>query len=548
MALPADSPAQPVPSVCFAGGVVAADVESIAAIGLEAWRRNCFWPVTDGEFSAVVAEVWEAFTELLEVVEPASRDLLLADVDFVGFRLLQHLHARLVEARCSAGVRLVVGAGARPFYRPDWDSLGGAYDRIARVGPIGRTLRGTLKGLVFNRGAGVGRRLAAGLGRAQGWALGSHSRTVDEVMAARGLTCAHPYAEAIIAGAQPVAMADLAHLRAPIAGFLAVVNRRLEARGAPPLDEAVVAKTWLRRLAAVGGLYRRALAHARPPATVLFSNQGFALNRIVALALRRQGARIVGLFHGNEVGTIDLSPSAAVQFAACDEFVCLSRPSAALYAASYRRSPLHRLGAVQFSSAETRRYLEWTEAATRPPRRIERVMVIGFPLLPLRYPYRGGQFFPVQLDLALRVVALCRQSGLSVLYKAHPDMRGIGNAFFTAAGAEIVSEPFERSWRLADAFVFPYVSTTAFGVAVCTDRPIVVLDIEGTAWTPEVHAALGGRCTMVPCRYGADGRLGIDDEAMAEALRRPPAAPDLGYVRRFMAPTGTPAPGGVGGR
>lgn len=522
-----------------AGGLAArrlfaADLESVIEAGLAAWPEGCVWPVSEAEFDRLLGESWAAYAELLAGQPAAVQDVLLADTPLVGL-MIQHLHARLVEGRCRYGDRLLYGRSARPFFRPDWEQLAGAHRGAAQPGGHWRgQARAVAKRFAYNRHVVWPLRGFAG---SAAWAIGGRNPLRDDYQAEQRLSCRYPPAEALLAGAGAAGGGDLAALDGPLRALVERLDEVARGLGALPLEGERIVRCWLSRLADLDAAYHRLRARRDLPRLLLLTNGGLALNRIIALAARSRGTRVIGFSHGNEVGTVSLRNAAFIEFAPCDTYVCLSPASARQYRAGYRQSPLSRLREVTFSSVTTRRYLGLAREAEQqpPPERVRTVMMIGHPLTPIRYQGGGGVYLPFQLDVQLRLTRAVQAHGRTVIFKAHPEAPPAADRLFEELGAEVVREPFETSWQRADAFLFSYAQTTAFGFAVCTNRPLILLDVAGLAWNAEPYALLRRRCRMVPAAFDTDNRLRFDESRLSAVLDAPPDRPDPGYVEAMMA-------------
>lgn len=518
--------------------VFAADAESIDELGVGRWRTAWRCPVSEDSFLAMADSVGNRLARLLAEATPAARDMLLADVVFVLVHLIQHMHAREVESLCASGTRFVYGPASAPVVRPDWAALGAAHDAWVTAGRSRRQqLRGMAKSVLLNRPAALVRAAAAGRLRPDAWAIGSRSWLRAEYVAKRGLLCRYDDADVILAETRAAIGENPSLLRPALSAFVSDMDRLLKDRCGARLDRDRIVSAWWRRLSTLAPAYNAIAARRDLPATLLLTNQGIPLNRTIALAARRRGVRVVGFSHGNEPGNVDVSGGGAVQHAPCNEFVCISKASADVHADNYRTGGLAGLYPVSFTSAATRHYLDLSaQASRRPlPAAVRRVMVMGYPLVPHRYSFRGGLYFPYQLDIQMRMIELLIENGFTALYKAHPEMKGAGDSFFRDLGAEVIPAPFEQAWSEADALIFTYPLTSTFGVALCTNRPIIVLDVEGLAWNPEPLALLRDRCTLIPASYDDRDRIRFDTGALVEALRRPTSEPDQSYVRRMMS-------------
>jgi hypothetical protein len=163
-------------------------------------------------------------------------------------------------------------------------------------------------------------------------------------------------------------------------------------------------------------------------------------------------------------------------------------------------------------------------------------MVVGYPMNAVRYLYSSGDFFLFQVDLELRMMRLFKENGFIVLYKVHPERRKEAEGIYEGACDQILGEPFEEVWPQADAIVYPITTSSTFGYALTTNRPLIALDLQGKRWNRDAYDLLKKRCTMVPAWFTERNRVDFDEKNLLEALQRKPETPDYAYVRELMVP------------
>ena len=140
-------------------------------------------------------------------------------------------------------------------------------------------------------------------------------------------------------------------------------------------------------------------------------------------------------------------------------------------------------------------------------------MLMGFPMSCQRRVGESGLFFLSKIDIEFNILTMLKESGLNVLYKAHPDRKDEVDGFFNSVANEVVYDKFENSWERADAFIFTYTSTTTFPFALTTDRKVVLIDVDANLVDKELREELGKRVDYVPATIKSDGNLIQFDEA-----------------------------------
>jgi hypothetical protein len=163
-------------------------------------------------------------------------------------------------------------------------------------------------------------------------------------------------------------------------------------------------------------------------------------------------------------------------------------------------------------------------------------MIIGYPMEITRYQYSAADFFYFQLDLEIRLAKLLKDQGYRVIYKAHPDNVDRIEGVFDNIVDEILVDPFEKTYQSADVFLFGCMTSTTFGYAVNTNKPIYLLDIEGQYWNKGVHKLLQKRCTMVTSFFDKSNRIIFDEDYIIDKLKKKQFQPNYEYVEKLMFP------------
>lgn len=163
-------------------------------------------------------------------------------------------------------------------------------------------------------------------------------------------------------------------------------------------------------------------------------------------------------------------------------------------------------------------------------------MLIGYPHNASRSQYDVTDFFAFHLFLEVRLAEFLKDCGCQVIYKTHPDRRREAEGIFEGRVDEVVVTPFEQVLDSADVYLFTSTITSTFGVAVCTKRPVVVLDVDGKRWNPRFFSHFEQRCRLVPAGLDDANRFWFDAEKLRAAVRLPGAEPDFNIVRAIYSP------------
>ena len=225
-----------------------------------------------------------------------------------------------------------------------------------------------------------------------------------------------------------------------------------------------------------------------------------------------------------------------VDLLAVDRFVVPSEACLRWRRETYARGRLAALQPVRFERVKLPLYDEWLAIGRRAalPQNINTVMIVGYPPNWLRYSHMAAHWSLTQLDVEVALIEALGRAGFKVLYKAHPEYERQTRELFKNLACTFVGGHLENCWQMADAFVFPRISSTSFGFALCTNRPVVLLDIDGQTWLEDAYALLARRCRMVPARVEEGVRLMFDEKAVVAELRAPVSTPDESFVTEAM--------------
>jgi hypothetical protein len=147
----------------------------------------------------------------------------------------------------------------------------------------------------------------------------------------------------------------------------------------------------------------------------------------------------------------------------------------------------------------------------------------------LRGFHRTGQIpLPdsVYLDWQLRVAEALQAMPVDLVCKPHPDGVFLGRRHPLDTVAPTTYVRFEETMAEADVFVFDRCASTTFWEAVCTDRPIVFLDMQILNIAQQVRPMLERRCRHVPVRFDGLNRPQFDADALREAVLGGPERAD----------------------
>ena len=115
------------------------------------------------------------------------------------------------------------------------------------------------------------------------------------------------------------------------------------------------------------------------------------------------------------------------------------------------------------------------------------------------------------------MVKMLKKTGYYTIYKPRPDSMHETYDIFEKYADDILKEKLEDIYKNADCLVFSSPYSTAFGFSLLTNKPIVLLNVEGYLWYPRVFELIKKRCSVVDAKT-VDGRIVFDEKDVLNAI------------------------------
>jgi hypothetical protein len=523
--------------------ILPTDISSIRQIGIKNYQENFFWPVSDHDYFSTVEFVFDAFDDLYRNLDPEGRDIVLSDMAFVGF-IIRHLHTLAVSEFCrSHNITIVAGPEWASSFEPDWEVLCSEFENSIRDGKWSFRLRRTGKNIRFNSHLDIWRQIK-GHFSSDGLSLGSSSRLRQEYLAQNNLFVDNHYLSTLLGKYNFVKkkVKLSVSVKRRLVEFAEAIRSYCSEKLHVRFDGSAFLTCWAARLTMLHTVYKFLLERGPSTKFFLFTEVGQPLNKVVAHALDRKGAKTIAFHHGNYMGGTMERVMAYNGPSSCRQFACPTSECADSLRFTYKKTKISKFRNTRFTSTETKYYRKvWEESQHFPfPERIEKVMIMGYPMTPIRYFDYPGLYFYFQLDLELRLVSLLKVHGFKVLYKIHPEVTTHVKDIFESICDEVVTKRFEDVWSEADALVIKYSASTTFGFALCTNRPIFFINLEKqNYWHPDHYEKIRKRCHMIDAWVNEQNRIEFDEDKLVEELSSKQVYPDFSYIKKYMFPMET---------
>lgn len=146
---------------------------------------------------------------------------------------------------------------------------------------------------------------------------------------------------------------------------------------------------------------------------------------------------------------------------------------------------------------------------------------------------------PVQLDWELRLVSMLQGMPIDLTCQPHPEGLFEGRQHPLMRMAQVKGVLFEQLLAETDVFLFDWIRTSTFWIALCTDLPIVLIEpgysLRDEFFTDEIRHRIEERVTFVPAQCDERNRLGVDEDVLRDALLAAPTRVDGSFFRCVLA-------------
>jgi len=253
------------------------------------------------------------------------------------------------------------------------------------------------------------------------------------------------------------------------------------------------------------------------PKKLLVTGLGNPIARLFCASYRQAGGEVVGFNHGNNY-CYGYHPETLKLLVMVDQYVTVTAGHKELLQDTVEKFPSDlRMGSITFIKQSYYKQLFTEKQRKKPVNKIKTIMIVGFPMTGLYYPFFPGGYAYAQLDLELRLGKLLRSNGYYVVYKPHPNTSSDVDAVFEGYADKVIKERFEDVLDQADCIIFGDFSTTTFGYSLPSNKPIVLIDVKGNYWHPRAFGLIKKRCSVVEVD-AVEGRIVFDDQDVLDAI------------------------------
>ncbi len=128
----------------------------------------------------------------------------------------------------------------------------------------------------------------------------------------------------------------------------------------------------------------------------------------------------------------------------------------------------------------------------------------------------------VQLDWELRLIEILKRMPIELRCRPHPEGICQGKTHPLAQVMALESRPFEDLIPTTDVFLMDYFRSSTFWIALCTNRPIVLVELGysylDTFFTEEIRPAIERRVRFVRAHNDDRNRFVVDEQELEHSI------------------------------
>jgi hypothetical protein len=517
-----------------------------ADIGIgDDWRERLVWPIAMSHLRATAEQVCESTLDFVAGINDATERQVaivaagrivnaMMSLAEAGHVAQAHRDGRLRAAGGPPEMAFLLGQAGEPLAMADARRGQGTRDVTRASWPILRTFARTLSW------AGLARLPAAVLAP-EASALSHNSLLITRARRIRARLRYMPAANVLARARMGALESDpdrFTGLIEAVAPKLIALFSDLDADMRGRVERAFVQR--MRPVLAQAGADVLALRSTDLPHCIWRGTGGSYATRVITSEVRRRGGEVIGFDHGGVTGISQLAQLTAI--------VELMESSAFVVGTPGLKHAVEAGPAVRLASTINTSTILADEGEalfrracinTKPmPGRKRKVLYVG-------HPYRGLRQFAIvgtpdafYWDLQSRIATTIAAWDVDLLCKPHPEGAFVGarNPIMNIAPTSM--KRFEEHLAETDVFVFDAPTSTTFAEALCTNRPVVLIERGHYPLNPAVEQAIRARVRTVPSITDERGRIWPDMGALEEAVRGGADLADPVDMRRLFAGVG----------
>jgi hypothetical protein len=270
----------------------------------------------------------------------------------------------------------------------------------------------------------------------------------------------------------------------------------------------------------------------------LSGTSGNYYDRLISYAFYRHDLKVIRFGHGADRGLFDDFSWEVIDLAFADVYVAHGEGESEVLSGRTSRLQLPSISNssvkfIDFGSDYHRSISDIFSVDTggQVNKNYRKNVVIGAPAFSgtaRAMPFIKPHDF-VCFDLQIKTLNMVNRLGYNPLIKRHPKGKLAGRAIYSHYGAnEIFGQNFVQCTTMADAYVFS-VAGSAFVEALCTMKPVVLLNIPYRPFNKDIFSNMEQCCEIIDVDVDHSGHLDIDASRLRDAIES-----DVDVNKRFQ--------------
>ena len=484
--------------------------------------RGLICPVSDQEYLSLVEEIFSVALEIILSQKDTEFDVLIGDYRFL-ISITQHLHMKALHQACGRRrLELVIDESQKKVLRPDWNKVGSEFQRTVGNGPRGRQWASVVLANLKSVSAFVGSSTGWPFGFPNALAIGKADwmRSEYALKNSKRWIQSEPWLSLTdVRGISSAADKYKIYFIGPFFDRIADNVRELF----DPADFTEVFENWAKRLADAEAIYLHFLRKPKRFRSLLVNGGTNPLRKLMLLAYQRSGVSTAVFHHGNDFGGRVQKYGHIGEVSHCKNFICPTNSIARNYRRAYGDLSIEQRSGIRYLSTDSKYFANIYAACqvTNPGKYTQRapIMLVGRPINNGRLLDASGAFLLHKVQLERDLLKTLDAGGEKVIYKAHPDTAIFAQSLF-ASLCQVLVEPIEKVYSEAKCLVFTTATSTAFGFALSTTIPIVLVEHDENLWQKGVEDKVGRRCALVRYSTSSTGIAVISPDEIYSAIHK----------------------------
>jgi len=268
----------------------------------------------------------------------------------------------------------------------------------------------------------------------------------------------------------------------------------------------------------------------------LIENTSKPTSRILSSIYQIKKKHTVGFAHGRVVHPGNYTYT-ALDPLAYDSFLTYSKKSIVAQERSimnyFNKEKLKNTKIKYLPSGEETKNSYFANTTKRAPKKIKKIMVMGWPMNSRVYFHAKGHFFYNKISAELRLINMLKKNGFYVIYKSHPERPQGIIKFFKDLADEIIFDNFENKKvnEKADAYFFNTIGSSALVTALCSNKHVFLLDDTSNFYKDHLNS-LKKRVNVINSKF--TDRYLLDEKTIIGKINNPIRKFNYEYVKKFL--------------